>query len=208
LKDSFKLYRALNDSIISILEHYFSMGKPNAGKALEIYKLFTKETDGIIQFFDITRKFSKNDLPELQHAPTTLVEALENYIRDIEDGKSNQSSNERGKKLVQQQFIDFKFDDASFQNDTPSVHDEDSDSDDEVHSKSAPALPRPNNTNPNTSHAPPPSFDPFGFEDASASTDALPTFGNNNSQPNNNAFFDDPFAAPKRNLIPTLLHLY
>jgi hypothetical protein len=43
------------------------MSKSNAQKALDIYKLFTKETDGIIQFFDITRKFSKTDLPELQH---------------------------------------------------------------------------------------------------------------------------------------------
>lgn len=43
------------------------MSKGNAVKALEIYKLFSKETDGLIQFFDITRKFSKSDLPEIQH---------------------------------------------------------------------------------------------------------------------------------------------
>lgn len=191
LKDSFKLYRALNDSIINLLEQYFSMGKANAAKALEIYKLFTKETDGIIQFFDITRKFSKNDLPELQHAPTTLVEALENYLKDIEEGKTaSTSSNERGKKLVQQ-FQDFRFDDASFQQEGP-MHDEDSDSDDDTpHSKPPPQIPR------NTANTAP-SFDPFSFEDASASTDALPTFGSSTNNTNNTMnFFDDPFAAPK-----------
>lgn len=43
------------------------MSKEDAKKTLDIYKLFTKETDGLIQFFDICRKFSKNELPELKH---------------------------------------------------------------------------------------------------------------------------------------------
>jgi len=93
LKDSFKLYKALNDGIINLLEHYFNMTKSNAIKALEIYRLFSKETDGLIQFFDITRKFSRSDLPEIQHAPTTLVDALETYIKELDEGKNPNSNN-------------------------------------------------------------------------------------------------------------------
>jgi len=86
-KDSFKIYQALNNGIILLLESYFSMTKDNAIKALNIYKLFAKETDGIIQLYDIAKKFISSDLPELQHAPITLVDALENYIEDLEQGK-------------------------------------------------------------------------------------------------------------------------
>jgi len=193
LKDSFKLYRALNDAIIHLLEQYFSMSKANAQKSLDIYKLFTKETDGIIQFFDITRKFSKTDLPELQHAPTTLVEALENYIRDFDEGKdTGQNSNERGKKLAQQMDNFFTFDDTNFN--AAHNHADDSDSDDE---KTHPSdfgsqfVAQPKSVN-NSSQ---PSFDPFGIEaETNRSSDNLPTFSGNSQMNNNpNLFFDDPF---------------
>jgi hypothetical protein len=121
LKDSFKLYSSLNDGIINILENYFNMSKANATKSLEIYKLFTKETDGIIQFFEISKRFSRSDLPELQHAPTTLVEALESYIKDLDDGKSPNATNNavgteksnmvKAQELMNKQMNDFKFDD-------------------------------------------------------------------------------------------------
>lgn len=89
LKDSFRLYAALNDAIIALLgtylplycnaplttcnlEHYFNMSRANAAKALDIYKLFIKQTDAMIQFIEISRRFSKSDLPELQHVHSIL----------------------------------------------------------------------------------------------------------------------------------------
>jgi len=194
LKDSFKLYRALNDAIIHVLEHYFSMSKSNAQKALDIYKLFTKETDGIIQFFDITRKFSKTDLPELQHAPTTLVEALENYVREADDSKSaNSTTSDRGKKLAQQMDL-FSFDDTKF-NDAHAPH-EDSDSDDEKSGHDFGSHHQqqqtPQRSGSSTATNSQPSFDPFSFEDTTNSHDALPTFSTTTS----NNIFDDPFGGP------------
>ncbi len=63
-------------------------------------------------------------------APTTLVEALENYIKEVDEGRSNtQASNERGKNLAKQMDL-FSFDDTKF-NDAHKA--EDSDSDDEKH---------------------------------------------------------------------------
>jgi len=120
LKDSFKLYSGLNQGIILMLESYFSMPIQSAQKALDIYRLFTKETDGINQLFEISRRFSKSELPELQHAPTTLVEALENYVKDLESGKNpNPNTNLEEKRQVaalaqkgnfmQEKINDFKF---------------------------------------------------------------------------------------------------
>ncbi len=47
------------------------MSKANATKALDVYKLFTKETDGIIQFLEIARRFARGELPKLQHVSNT-----------------------------------------------------------------------------------------------------------------------------------------
>ncbi|PRP86493.1 ANTH domain-containing protein [Planoprotostelium fungivorum] len=86
LKDSFPLYRSLNDGIIILLEFYFNMDKPEALKCIEIYKLFSKETDGMIQFFEMSKRFTQSSLPKLQSAPKTLVDALEKYIEELDSG--------------------------------------------------------------------------------------------------------------------------
>jgi hypothetical protein len=38
LKESFKLYRAINDGIINLVDKFFEMQRVDASKALEIYK--------------------------------------------------------------------------------------------------------------------------------------------------------------------------
>jgi len=88
LNDSLKLYQALNTGVITLIESFFNQTASEAQKALDIYKLFTRETEGLIQIFDISKKFSRKELPEIQHAPTTLVEAFENYIDDLKKGKT------------------------------------------------------------------------------------------------------------------------
>jgi len=189
LKDSFKLYSALNDGIINILENYFNMSKVNATKALEIYKLFTKETDGIIQFFEISKRFSRSDLPELQHAPTTLVEALENYIKDLDDGKSPTSPNTLGtdknnmmkaQQLMNKQMSEFKFDDEPGDDGEVS-------SDEETQSKSADSFP----SSKSTSSA----FDPFGMEFAP----------NKSSTPSTGTFDPFFFRTPKNLCLQSLM---
>jgi len=189
LKDSFKLYSSLNDGIIGILENYFSMSKSNATKALEIYKLFTKETDGIIQFFEISKRFSRSELPELQHAPTTLVEALEAYIKDLDDGKSPNAPNTLGtdktnmvkaQQIMNKQMDDFRFDDEPG-DDGEASSDEDSTPKMESFTSQNKPPPPPSNA----------SFDPFGGLDSEP-------FG----LPTSSVTFD-PFSAPKEQ-VPTV----
>jgi len=186
LKDSFKLYKALNDAIINMLEHYFSMPKSNAIKSLEIYKLFSKETDGLIQFFDITRRFAKTDLPEIQHAPTTLVDALEAYVRDLEDGKNpNPSGTPKDKKNHMEKLHSdkTKMDQLIFHDDKGGF-----DFDEEfaekqiaIHAKNAPPVQQSNSSSSN--------FDPFGME-PSTSSSSLPV----TKSPSQATF--DPFGDP------------
>lgn len=164
LKDSFKLYTALNEAIIALLESYFNLSLENAEKAIDIYKLFTRETDGINQFFEISRKFSRSDIPELQHAPTTLIDALQNYIDELKSGKNpnpnmgktEKKSMKKAQKIVQRQMDDFQFDDVE------SDFEESGNGNLFDFGEPSPSKPAPSAAPSAASAAPAPSFDPFG----------------------------------------------
>jgi len=184
-KDSFKIYQALNNGIILLLESYFSMTKDNAIKALNIYKLFAKETDGIIQLYDIAKKFISSDLPELQHAPITLVDALENYIEDLEQGKKpvvDHSSKVKNLKSAKFEEVVFKeVDDNDFNKNAKDLFSDNFEGND----------PFKHNKKENNSNAKKPEelFDPF-----ENNADNLPTLNKTNSNDpfsssNNNDFF-------------------
>jgi len=131
LKDSFPLYRAINDGILILLENYFGMPRENAFKTFEIYKLFTKETDSMIQFFDITRRFSRTDLPELQQAPSTVVDALEKYLQELDEGKSPESTmSAADKKNVSQ--MKSRMDNFRFVDDLHQENESDSEEEDRI----------------------------------------------------------------------------
>lgn len=101
IKDSFKLYGALNTGIITIIEHYFSLPKDKATKGMNFYKLFIRETEGMKQLIDISKQHShaSQALPELNSAPTGLVDALQQYIDDLESGAAPGSSNTAQNKI-------------------------------------------------------------------------------------------------------------
>lgn len=87
LKDSFKLYRGLNDAIITLLETYFSLDKSMAFTALDLYKAFMRETSSIIAMYEMAKKKFTLELPDLKHAPTTLVNSMEDYVKDMDEGR-------------------------------------------------------------------------------------------------------------------------
>lgn len=83
--DLLVLFQVANEGVINILEHYFEMSKPDAERALKIYKKFVEQTDGVIVFMSLARSLesvTRLTIPNLQHAPTSLGDSLEEYVRD------------------------------------------------------------------------------------------------------------------------------
>eukprot|EP01130_Rhizamoeba_saxonica_P007656 TRINITY_DN30_c0_g2_i1.p1 TRINITY_DN30_c0_g2~~TRINITY_DN30_c0_g2_i1.p1 ORF type:complete len:489 (+),score=108.02 TRINITY_DN30_c0_g2_i1:50-1516(+) len=83
IKDSLVLYQMLNDGILQLLEMFWSMGKKDATKVLNIYKLFVKETDALIGLYDIGRNFVK-ELPKFNEAETSIIPSMEKYVDDLD----------------------------------------------------------------------------------------------------------------------------
>ena len=61
------------------------MSKYDAERALAIYKTFSKQTNQVVEYLSIARRFESStrlEIPKLKHAPTSLTSSLEEYLND------------------------------------------------------------------------------------------------------------------------------
>ncbi|KAK7207002.1 ANTH domain-containing protein [Myxozyma melibiosi] len=85
--DLLALHQAVNEGVINMLEHYFEMSHYDAERALDIYKYFTKDMDGVVEYLQLARRLesaTKLSVPNIKHAPTSLTQSLEDYLNDPE----------------------------------------------------------------------------------------------------------------------------
>ncbi|KEF52546.1 uncharacterized protein A1O9_11388 [Exophiala aquamarina CBS 119918] len=85
--DLLELYRVMNEGTINVLEHYFEMSRPDAERALNIYKTFGAQTAQVVQYLSVARQYESStrlEVPKLKHAPTTLTSSLEDYLNDAD----------------------------------------------------------------------------------------------------------------------------
>ncbi|XP_070705677.1 clathrin coat assembly protein AP180-like [Pempheris klunzingeri] len=88
-KDLVKLFASYNDGIINLLEKYFKMKKSDCKEALEIYKRFLTRVTKIGEFMKLaeTVGVDKNDIPDINYAPSSILESLETHMNGLEDPK-------------------------------------------------------------------------------------------------------------------------
>ena len=63
------------------------LSRPDAQRALSIYKTFTKQTDKVVQYLSIARHYehaTRLEIPTIKHAPTGLAAQLEAYLNDAD----------------------------------------------------------------------------------------------------------------------------
>lgn len=66
-------------------EHYFEMSRPDSERALEIYKTFTAQTEEVVNYLGVARRFegaTRLEIPKLKHASTDLTRLLEDDLND------------------------------------------------------------------------------------------------------------------------------
>ncbi|CEP20084.1 hypothetical protein [Parasitella parasitica] len=92
IEDLVVLFQVINESIVNILEHYFTMDKQDARTSLEIYKKFAKQTEDTSAFLDRARRLQSDlnmTIPTVKHAPLSLAAALQEYLDDANINTSN-----------------------------------------------------------------------------------------------------------------------
>lgn len=61
------------------------MSRYDAERALAIYKVFSKQTNQVVEFLSLARQYESStrlEIPKLKHAPTSLTTSLEEYLND------------------------------------------------------------------------------------------------------------------------------
>ncbi|XP_072297445.1 clathrin coat assembly protein AP180-like isoform X1 [Eucyclogobius newberryi] len=88
-KDLVKLFASYNDGVINLLEKYFKMKKSECKEGLEIYKRFLTRVTKIGEFMKQaeTVGVDKNDIPDINYAPSSILESLETHMNGLEDTK-------------------------------------------------------------------------------------------------------------------------
>merc|ERR1712136_735407 len=88
-RDLIRLFACYNDGIINLLEKYFDMNKKNAREALDSYKKFLIRMDRVAEFLKVAQRMGvdKGEVPELSKAPSSLLEALESHLANLEGRK-------------------------------------------------------------------------------------------------------------------------
>ncbi|KAF4124880.1 phosphatidylinositol-binding clathrin assembly protein [Geosmithia morbida] len=83
--DLLSLFQVANQGLINILGRFFEMSKPDAERAMDIYRTFTRQTEVVVAFLGVARQHeyhTRVEVPKLKHAPVHLARQLEDYLKD------------------------------------------------------------------------------------------------------------------------------
>ncbi|KAI5298000.1 hypothetical protein KEM55_003948 [Ascosphaera atra] len=85
--DLLTLFSVMNEGTINVLEHYFTLSRPDSEYALKLYRRFSAQTDAVVKFLRTARRFehaTRLQIPNLKHASTDLEKLLEDDLNDPE----------------------------------------------------------------------------------------------------------------------------
>ncbi|GJN17997.1 hypothetical protein PR202_gb05108 [Eleusine coracana subsp. coracana] len=85
LKESFKIYCAINDGIINLIDKFFEMPRHEAIKALEIYRRAGQQAGSLSDFYENCRglELARNfQFPTLREPPQTFLSTMEEYAKE------------------------------------------------------------------------------------------------------------------------------
>uniref|UniRef100_A0A5B7B9Y3 ENTH domain-containing protein n=1 Tax=Davidia involucrata TaxID=16924 RepID=A0A5B7B9Y3_DAVIN len=85
LKESFKIYCAINDGIINLVDKFFEMPRHEAIKALDIYKRAGQQAGSLSDFYEVCKglELARNfQFPALREPPQSFLLTMEEYVRE------------------------------------------------------------------------------------------------------------------------------
>ncbi|TVT99438.1 hypothetical protein EJB05_55189 [Eragrostis curvula] len=106
LKESFKIYCAINDGIINLVDMFFDMPKYDAIKALAVYKRAGLQAENLAEFYDFCKHLELArtfQFPTLRQPPPSFLATMEEYIREAPRPSINSAESEERKLLTYDQ---------------------------------------------------------------------------------------------------------
>lgn len=88
-RDLIGLFACHNDGIINLLNKYFNLNRKMTREALDLYKKFLVRMDKVSDFLRVAEVvgIDKDEIPDLRRAPSSLIDALEQHLQNMESNK-------------------------------------------------------------------------------------------------------------------------
>ncbi|KAM5554075.1 putative clathrin assembly protein [Rosa sericea] len=83
--ESAKLYAAITDGIVNLVDKFFEMQRDDAVKALEIYKKSGSQAERLVEFFEICRSLNFGrglKTVRIQQLPESFLTTMEDYVKE------------------------------------------------------------------------------------------------------------------------------
>ena len=88
-KDLIRLFAGYNDGIINLLEKFYDMKKGQCKEAVDIYKKFLIRMNKVSDMLKVAEHvgIDQKEIPDLSHAPSSLLDALEQHVSSFDSKK-------------------------------------------------------------------------------------------------------------------------
>ncbi|XP_061350672.1 putative clathrin assembly protein At5g35200 isoform X2 [Gastrolobium bilobum] len=105
--ESIKIYQAISDGTVNMVDKFFEMQRYDALKALDIYRRVGQQAERLSDFYEVCRNLDigrGEKFVKVEQPPSSFLQAMEEYVRDAPQGsivrKDQVSDNKASPKEV------------------------------------------------------------------------------------------------------------
>ncbi|KAE8665356.1 putative clathrin assembly protein [Hibiscus syriacus] len=83
--ESVNIYRALSDGTINLMDKFFGMDRPDAMRALNIYRRSRYQEEGLSEFYEVCKRLyiGRGDMYiKIEQPPASFLQAMEDYVNE------------------------------------------------------------------------------------------------------------------------------
>uniref|UniRef100_A0A7N0ZYJ9 ENTH domain-containing protein n=1 Tax=Kalanchoe fedtschenkoi TaxID=63787 RepID=A0A7N0ZYJ9_KALFE len=89
--ESIKIYQAISDGNTNLVDKFFEMQRPDAVKALEIYKRAGQQAEWLTEFYEICKSLDLGRgerYIKIEQPPASFLQAMEEYVKEAPRGST------------------------------------------------------------------------------------------------------------------------
>ncbi|KAH7546319.1 putative clathrin assembly protein At5g35200 [Ziziphus jujuba] len=83
--ESVKIYQAISDGTVNLVDKFFEMQRHDAMKALDVYRRAGQQAERLSEFYEICKSFDigrGERFIKIEQPPASFLQAMEEYVRD------------------------------------------------------------------------------------------------------------------------------
>ncbi|XVE98394.1 hypothetical protein REPUB_Repub03eG0103000 [Reevesia pubescens] len=83
--ESVKIYQAISDGTVNLVDKFFEMQRPDAMRALDIYRRSGQQAERLSEFYEVCKSFDVGRgerFIKIEQPPASFLQAMEEYVRE------------------------------------------------------------------------------------------------------------------------------